>query len=172
MTLFSDPYVEGRNKKSLVTTCLFAILFWFDLDSPDSMGDRWNLNFVRKCIRINKTRSKFRLFKRFETEMAHLVSLLRLLSYVRIRLLLEPLRSRFDEFSISSYTYQYSSKTKTRQNGFVMALERTADNIKETTQTIWETIWVSFISNLFILKTEFRTCFVYSHVFSNKTQII
>ena len=91
---------------------------------------------------------------------------------LHLRLLLEPLRSRFGQFSISSYTYQYSSKTKTRQNGFVMALERTADNIKETTQTIWETIWVSFISNLFILKTEFRTCFVYSHVFSNKTQII
>ena len=161
----------GIRNRLLQLVCLRS---YFDsiTGSPDSMGDRWNLNFMRKCIRINKTRSKFRLFKRFEIEMTHLVSLLRLLLSVRIRLLLEPLLSRFGEFSISSYTYQYSSKTKTRQNGFVMALERTADNIKETTQTIWETIWVIFISNLFILKTEFRTCFVYSHVISNKTQII
>ena len=95
---------------------------------PDSMGDRWNLNFMRKCIRINKTRSKFRIFKRFEIDMTHLVSLLRLLSSVRIRLLLELLRSRFGEVLISSHTDQYNSKSKTRQNGFVMALERTADN--------------------------------------------
>ena len=84
--------------------------------------------FYEEMHKNKQTRSKFRIFKRFEIEMTHLVSLLSLLSSVRIRLLLEPLRSRFGEFSTSSYTYQYNSKTKTRQNGFVMALKRTADN--------------------------------------------
>ena len=108
----------GIRNRLLQLVCLRS---YFDsiTGSPDSMGDRWNLNFMRKCIRINKTRSKFRIFKRFEIEMTHLVSLLSLLSSVRIRLLLEPLRSRFGEVSISNYAYQYNSKTKTRQNGFV-----------------------------------------------------
>lgn len=75
--------------------------------------------FYEEMHKNKQTRSKFRIFKRFEIEMTHLVSLLSLLSSVRIRLLLEPLRSRFGEFSTSSYTYQYNSKTKTRQNGFV-----------------------------------------------------
>ena len=159
---------EIRNRL-LQLVCLRS---YFDsiTGSPDSMGDRWNLNFMRKCIRINKTRSKFRIFKRFEIEMTHLVSLLSLLSSVRIRLLLEPLRSRFGEFSISSDTYQYNSKNKTRQNGFVMALEWTADNKRNNADYMRNNL--SHFSNLFILKTEFRTCFVYSHVFSNKTQII
>ena len=35
--------------------------------------DRWNLNFIRKCMKINKIRSKLQFLKEFATKMTQLV---------------------------------------------------------------------------------------------------
>ena len=43
---------------------------------PQAAGVRWNLNFRRKCMKINRIRFKLRFFKRLEVKLAHLVCLL------------------------------------------------------------------------------------------------
>ena len=63
--------------------------------------------------------------KRFEIKLtkivSHIVCVVSLmLSAVRA---LEPLRGRFGEFQFLSCIGKYNSKSKTGQNGFVMALE-------------------------------------------------
>ena len=43
---------------------------------PQAAGVRWNLNFSRKCMKINKIRFKLRFLRRLEVKLAHLVCLL------------------------------------------------------------------------------------------------
>ena len=53
---------DKRSSLTSANTCVPLFLAGGCPGSPDSVGFRWDFEFISQCIKINKTRPKFHFF--------------------------------------------------------------------------------------------------------------